>query len=44
MSPAVFELGPDASYSSHFLMLVAGDEAVTSPITIVQNWDAGPRK
>jgi hypothetical protein len=27
-----------------FLMIVAGDEAVTSPITIVQNWDAGLKK
>jgi len=27
-----------------FLMIVAGDEAVTSPITIVQNWDAALQK
>jgi serine/threonine protein kinase len=27
-----------------FLMLVAGDEAATSPITIVQNWDAALQK
>ena len=39
-SRAQYAVAPDG----RFLMNVAADEAVASPITIVQNWTAGLKK
>ena len=40
LSRAQYAVAPDG----RFLMNVSVDEAVTSPITIVQNWTAGLKK
>jgi hypothetical protein len=40
LAQAQYAVAPDG----RFLMLVASDEAVTSPITIVQNWTAALKK
>ncbi len=40
LARAQYAVAPDG----RFLMNVAADEAVTSPITIVQNWTAGLKK